>query len=122
MLLHQNQKDNLPNFGNFKLTMLDSELITNLNPCLSPQIFLRNTLLSKSSVLNSDHEPIPKPISKKSITHNAPSMSTRTKVSMQEKVLKPIKKRNPTHPIPRTGPRITHAYRPVPNVRKKAQI
>jgi hypothetical protein len=48
-------KDNLPKFGNFKLTTLDSKLMTNLNPCLSPQNVLRNTLLSKSSVLNNDH-------------------------------------------------------------------
>jgi hypothetical protein len=75
-----------------------------LNPGLSPQKILGNTLLSKSSILDSDHEPIPKPISKKSITFNAPSMSTRSKESMQEKVFKPSKKRNPTHPNTGIGP------------------
>ncbi len=66
-------------------------------------------LPSKSFIPDNDHEPIPKHIAKKSITFNAPSMSTITKVFMQEKVLKPSKKRNPTHPNLKTRPQITHA-------------
>jgi hypothetical protein len=89
---------NFPKYHNPKPTTLDLRLMTNLNLGLSPPKKIGNTLPSKSSILDSDHEPIPKPISKKCITLNAPSMSTRTKVSMQEKVFKHGKKRNPTHP------------------------
>jgi hypothetical protein len=98
------------------LAALNSKLMTNLNPSLSSPKILRNTLPSKSSILDNDHEPISDFITKKSMTLNSPSMSTRIKVFMQEKVLKPSKKRNPTHSNLRTRPQITCAFKPIPNV------
>ncbi len=55
-------KDNFLKFGNPKLATLDSKFIKNLNLGLSPQKILRNTLLSKSSILNNAYEPFLKPI------------------------------------------------------------